>query len=353
MRARAAIAILAAAVALLAAAPVSAAGSPSAPELLAGASRLNDELTLLGRGSRGLGLPPSHPLQEFRFENRDGFTIAVFAFEQTIALSVIRDRGRRSRNRVSTTTYLAHGEVTPTSITASFGDRGRIAVRFRPSGRDIRATRKAGCRRPGGGTLARLGVFAGTLRFLGEGGYTSAEVHRARGRSVDLEALIACLRGSLPRRQAILPPGSPPDLHALALAATKQGTPSVPTNPSTGPKVTTLLANSKAPLSRTIFGARVKGHGKVHFVAVDVASEGSIGILRVILVRGPSSTFDFDDTLARAAISPPAPFSGVGRLAHGSGDAKSWTGSLAVSFLGAPHVPLTGSPFSTGLARSW
>jgi hypothetical protein len=358
LKPRAAIAGLAAVAALLCAAPGAAAEAPpSAPALLAGISRLNDQLALMGQGSTTLGLPRNLALSEIRFENRDGYGIAVVAFGQTVALSVSR-RQDKSRGRVSTTTYLAHGKVTPSSIAASFGDRGRIAVRFQPSDRALKATRDAGCRNPGGGILARIGVFAGELNFRGEDGYTSAEVHRVRGRSVDFGALIACPLGAALSRDAVLPaPKSPLGLRLPGLVAelrgTSQRTPGVRTHPSDGPKSTTLLASSKSALSRTAFAVQEKGGRRAHFIAVDESSEGSVGILRTVFARGGPATFAFDDSLSRATAAPPPPFSGTGALEHGPGDVKSWTGSLAVSFLGAPHMPLTGSPFDARLAQGW
>src|ERR1044072_8884280 len=80
--------------------------------------------------------------------------------------------------------YLAHGKATPTSIEASFGDLGRISLRLRPSGRELHATRRAGCKRPHGLPIARIGLFVGELRFRGEDGYNSARAPRGhRGSS--------------------------------------------------------------------------------------------------------------------------------------------------------------------------
>jgi len=353
--------VLAAAAALLCAAPATAAASsPSAPALLAGVARLNDDLALLGQGSSSLGSPRSPALLQLRFENSDGYAITVEAFGQTVALNVThRHRHGKGRRRVSTTTYLAHGKVTSKSITASFGERGRIAVRFQPSGARMRASRRAGCKRSSNRVLADLGVFAGELRFQGEGGYTSAEVHRVRGRSINFLALIACLVGVTPRGDhAMLPPaklpwgshlpGTEADLRQMA-----QKVPSVPTHPSARPKSTTLLANLKLPLARTIFAAWSRGKGRARFIALDQRSEGSIGIIRFVSVAAPHSAFSVDDTLSHAVVTPPRPFSGKGSYTQGPGSTKSWTGPLAVSFLGAPHVPLTGSPFSIGLGRTF
>lgn len=346
-------------VALLGAQPAAAEPSPPAPTLLAGVSRLNDELALLGQGSSSLGLPGDPAISELKFENSDGYAITVVAYGQTVSLSVAHAHGRRNgRGPASTVTYLAHGKVTSTTIEASFGDRGRIDVRFQPSGRELRATRKAGCKRPGG-VLASFGVFAGELRFRGEGGFTSAEVHRVPGRSVDFSALVACFFGATPHgQQAVLPaPKLPWGIRLpgadVGVRRATPDTPSVPTHPSRGPKPTTLLADHKTPLTRTVFAAQARGRGKVRLLAIESASEGSIGVIRFVKTTADPSVLSVNGTLSSASVKPPAPFSGTGAYKQGPGNAKNWTGSLAVSFLGAPRVPLTGSPFVAHLARGW
>lgn len=361
MKSRLAGACLVLVAALLCAQPAAAAEpTPSAPALLAGAAQLNDELALLGQGSSSLGLPGEQALSELKFENSDGYAFTVVAYGQTVALSVAHAHSRRKgHGPASTTTYLAHGKVTPVSIAASFGDRGRIAVRFQPSGRELRATRKAGCKSPGGGIVARFGVFAGELRFRGEGGFTSAEVHRVPGRSVDFNALVACLFGATARGQrAMLPaPKLPWGIHLpgadVGVRRATPETPSVQTHPSHRPKPTTLLADHKTPLTRTVFAAQARNRGKVRLLALESASEGSIGVIRFVKAQAPPSVFSANGILSSASVRPPAPFSGTGAYEQGPGNTKSWTGSLAVSFLGAPHVPLTGSPFVARLARGW
>ncbi|HET6571065.1 MAG TPA: hypothetical protein VFG58_06220 [Solirubrobacterales bacterium] len=342
---------------------------PSAPQLYSGVARLSGRLALMGQGSSSLGLPRGRALAELRFVNRDGYTIAVTAFGQTVALDVSRARfrvegrgrqRRRVRERVAETTYLAHGRVTPRSIEASFGDRGRIAMRFRPNGRKLHATRKAGCRRPNGAVIANLGSFHGELRFRGEGGFTSVEAHRIPGRSVNLRGLLACLLGISPKSDAALPPAHAPlGIHLPGLvaerAALRDGpnVPAVPTHPSGGPRSTTLVANRKEALARIVFAAQVRGDGRPRFLAVDQASEGSLGIVRLAYVRGDASAFAFDDILSSATVSPPPPFQGSAGLRRGPGNAKSWSGSLAVSFLGMPGVPLTGAPFGAWLSQGF
>jgi len=366
-----AIAVAAAALLALAAPPpapatvAAARETPSARHLYAATARLNDRLALLGQGSGTLGLPRKRLLLELRFKNRDGYSIAIAAFGQTVALSVTRARAHRGRGRhgglrkvrdlVSETTYLAHGSVTSTSIRASFGDRGRIAVHFHRAGRALRSTRKAGCKKPSGAVIADLGVFTGELRFEGEGGFTSASVRRVPGRAVDVVALVRCLLGLTPKHRSVLPPPSSPlgiSLPGLVAArGTVPSAPGVPTHPSSGPKATTLVANSKAPLARTVFAAQGQGKRRTRFLAADEASEGSLAVVRLVYVRGAPSSLSFNRILSHAAATPPPPFKGTGVFEHGAGSEKSWSGSLTVSFLGAPQVPLAGPPFGAWLLR--
>lgn len=350
-----------------AAAPAAAQPSPSARQLYGGIARLNGQLALAGQGSSSLGLSPRRTLYELRFENRDGYTISLEAFGQTVALDVSRarfrteERGgrpRKVRERVSETTYLAHGRVSGGSIAASFGDLGRVALRFRPSGRQLRATRRAGCKKPNDSVIASLGAFEGTLSFRGEGGYTSVEVGRAPGRSVDLTALFACLLGVSPRAGASLPPARAPfGIELPGPVGARDGAggpsaPSVPTHPSGGPRSTTLVATRKEALARLVFATQERG-GAPRFLAVDQASAGSVGVVRLAYVRGDEGDFSFDDALSTARVEPPPPFLGSAELRRGLGNAKSWSGQLAVSFLGVPGVPLTGAAFGVSLSQGF
>jgi hypothetical protein len=328
MRRLAAIAALACAV-LLWASPAAVAATPSASRLTAAASQANRELELLGRVAAPIGLPRHGAIAVLRLENRDGYEISVVAFGQTVALAV-----SRADNPSAVTMYLAHGRVTPTSIRASFAARGRIALRLGSSSQALRLPRHPGCALPGHGVIGRSGVYVGKLSFQGEDGYTSARAHRVKGTSIDLRALSSCLTGLSRKRLAALPP-------------------SVPTHPSAGPKPTTLVADDKLPLARTVFAARAGGSSRSRFLATEEGSEGSLGVVRFVFVSGPRPAFAFDDALSFAGVTPPPPFSGTATFQRGPGAGKSWTGSLAVSFLGAPDVPLTGSPFRAQLTRGW
>lgn len=334
---------------LICVAPVqaAAAGPSSGRALFAAAARLDTELKLLGDGQAPFGTGRRPVLIELSFENSDGYTIDVAGFRQTVALSV-----HRAKKHSPTSTYLVHGEVTPTSIRASFGERGRIAVRFRP--RADRSHPDDACTTPEGGPINRTGVFVGNLSFHGEGGYTSARVHRARGGSLDVTALFACLRAALQghagRSPAMFPAS---DLGLLKRIAGAPQVPSVPTHPASGPKPTVLVADDKRSLSQTFFATLARGSRRPLFMATEEHSEGQIGIVRVALVRGPSAAFAVDDSLSLAGVTPPAPFSGTATFQHGLAGAAGWVGSLAVSFPGAPDVPLVGPSFRAQLSRGF
>jgi hypothetical protein len=334
-----------AAIASLFASGAAAAKTPLAPALLARITQPRDELALLGQSSGPFGLSRGDRAAELKFTNRDGYQFTVVASGQVIALSVSNGREDLSDDalgRFSATTYLTHGKATPTSIEASFGDRGRIELHFQPSGREIQASRHAGCRRPSSNTIAQLGLFVGELRFRGEGGYTSAEVHRVHGGMVNLAALVSCR-----------PDGELSGLAGASAGRADLASPAVQTHPSRGPKRTTLFASLRRPLSRTVFNVRLGRAGPARFLAAEESSEGRIGLIRFAGSSAPQSAFTFGETLANAAVAPPAPFTGEGVFRQGIGEAESWTGSLAVSFLGAPGVPLTGPTFSARLAQSW
>jgi len=100
------------------------------------------------------------------------------------------------------------------------------------------------------------------------------------------------------------------------------------------------------------FGASERG-SRAGYLAEMEQTVGSLGVFRGVAVRASPATFAFDSALSSAAVTPPAPFSGSGSFQRGLTGAKSWTGPLAVSFLGAPDVSLTDPRFKTQLTRSW
>jgi hypothetical protein len=90
--------------------------------------------------------------------------------------------------------------------------------------------------------------------------------------------------------------------------------------------------------------------GALYF-AQSAQSEGRLAILRVALGISRPATFSVADSLRRATVKPPAPFSGSAVYRRFDDGGKSWSGTLAISFPGASNTPLVGAPFETKLIR--
>jgi hypothetical protein len=332
--------------ALLVASPAFAGPRPRpAARLRDEVARIDRELQLLGRTSGPPGLPRHGVVVRAGFENRDGYDISVLAYGQTVVLGVSRGHGIFD-SRASL--YLAHGKVTPTSVRASFAGRGSVVLRLRPGGRVLRLPGGLGCRQPASGVVGRSGVYVGRVSFNGEAGFTSVDAHRVPGAAIDVGALTACL-GPLVGRAALPATGVAMTGAAYAVPPV----PGTPTHPTPGPKPTALSTDAKLPLSRTVFVAEGHGTNPPFFLAASQSSEGALGIARYVVAEGAPASFSFDDSLSRASVTPPPPFSGTATFEHGLGGARSWSGSLAVSFLGMPRVPLTGPEFAVALARGF
>jgi hypothetical protein len=234
-----------------------------------------------------------------------------------------RPRSAGSGNGASTI-YTAPAEAGgPEMVEAALGELGRIAVRFRPSGRRVVSTARQACGRPGR-VVRRLGVFVGTISFQGEGGYTTVAATSARG-SVGTP----------------LPPGceTPGSTSGAAVASS-----SMPTAAAPGGAV----LNAVDPRTGSKFRA-APGPGGVSFRArVEERNADGVTVVRRAQAGAPASAFRFNRPLTWAAVTPPAPFSGTARFAAGAG--ARWRGSLRVTFPGL-SVPLTGAGFRAGMGR--
>ncbi|HEV7399632.1 MAG TPA: hypothetical protein VGN84_05115 [Solirubrobacterales bacterium] len=261
---------------------------------------------------------------KFQFDAGDGYRVSVGGYDATAILTAAKP----AHGRYAWSTYVARGKVSPTAIHAGFGSLGRVDMRFQPSGAVTHGKRHRHCIGADRYTI-RPGVFVGSLRFRGEGGYTSAKVRRVKGKVVTPRTL-RCF-GSL--------------FEELEGGGGGQ-------RAKTRPKVTRLYSFLRSGLTAIFFAASERG-GKAGFLAETEQTVGSLGVFRGVSVRASPATFAFDNTLSSAGVTPPAPFSGSGSLQRGSTGAKALTGSLAVSFPGEPNVPLTDPRFKTQLTRSW
>lgn len=269
-------------------------------------------------GSRSTATP------RFDFETGNGYRVAVAGLGPDVVVGV------RRRHSLARTTYIARGVVSPTRLEASFGDLGGIAVRFRPSGRVVRTKSRPHCKGPDHIT-SRLGAFVGEIRFSGEGGYAAVDFHRVKGR-VSSPLSLQC---------------------APAAFGHERGGSNSIGSPQQGSKLTMLSANWKTALSSTAFVAATGFVDKTLFFASSERSEGSVAIVRQAIALAPARTFAFDNALTLAGVTPPAPFSGTGSFQASPDGARSWTGSLAVSFPGAENMPLSGPQFKVVLSSGF
>jgi hypothetical protein len=278
-----------------------------------------------------LALPTTAPAAggfdlEFQVGASHGYTLTVGGYDATATITAAKSDPAQGRKAWST--YVVRGKVNPTSMHASFGALGHVDTRFRPSGPTRYGRRHDHCIGPHRYTI-RPGAFVGSLRFRGEGGYTSANVHRVIGQIVTPRRLICR------------------DIFIKEIEREDEGD----SGKKRG-KVTQLSAFMRSGLTAMLFGA-AEWDGKARFFAGVEQTVGSLGVFRGVFVRASHATFAAGNALSFAGVTPPAPFSGSGSFQRGPNGAKSWTGSLAVSFPGAPNVSLTDPRFKTQLTRSW
>jgi hypothetical protein len=258
-----------------------------------------------------------------------GYRIEVGGYDTTAFVSASRSVGT-PRRLEATSTYIARGKVSTTSMKASFGSLGHVSLRFHPTGPATRTRPRRHCLGPDHYTI-RPGVFVGTVRFRGENGYATAEAHRVKGKSVTPPELV-CF-----------------DSIDSILREFGLGNPSKKKKP----KVTRLRAGWREAV-RAVFLEASRKRDKATFVAAREVTEGKLAIYRSAYVKAPAATFGAQSSLSQATFKPPAPFSGAGLFRRDpQSGAKLWSGSLAVSFPGEPDVPLTGPQFKTQLTRSW
>jgi hypothetical protein len=262
---------------------------------------------------------------KFQFTASDGYKMTVAGYDATATINATKPG--RSHDR-AWSTYIARGKVSPTAIDASFGPLGNVDMRFHPSGGVRYGKRHKDCIGPDRYTI-QPGVFAGSLRFRGEGGYTAANVRRVKGKVVT-PRFLNCLDSFFEEFERI-----------------RHHKP-----PANKPKVTRLSAFMRSGLTAVLFGVS-KRQQRTGYLAEIEQTVGSLGIFRGVFVHASPATFVADNALSLAGVTPPAPFSGSASFQRGPTGAKSWTGPLAVSFPGAPNVPLTDPRFKAQLTRSW
>lgn len=293
------LAILALALAAVTAPPHAAATQPSAQ--LPG-SRLLSHL----EGS----IPPAETFRSgFRFEAHGGYEVEVTTTGGGIFLLV---RKGRFGKRLVATAYLARGGASPERLRATFGKFGKVSMRFRESRNRTWVGKRRNCR-GGQRFVKRRGLFVGHLRFRGEGGYVSLNVHRAKG------SVVTVARKCLRQRRARSP---------FAQQSSRRSA---------------LVATARSGVDFT--GFLVVERRKTTLLATHEEARGKLAIIRLASVRNRSDPLRVNEALTRATVSPPAPFHGTGRYRAAPDGTATWAGTLSVNFPGAPRFPLTGPDF--------
>lgn len=255
----------------------------------------------------GAPVPPARSFRSgFQVDASHGYTVGVSTFGSSVILVVYNENDER----FSQTSYLARGVATPDRLQATFGQFGKVTMRFRES------SKHSVCF----GTLKlsrHKGLFVGNLRFKGEGGYVSVHVHRAIGGILEPA-------GRCPRR----PRRHHHHSHGGSIFFTS-------------PAV--LFAESREGVDTThVLGLEFFGEAGV--LAEREESRGKLAILRTALVY-THPAFRVNEAAAYAKLAPPAPFHGTGHYHAAPDGTYTWSGDLTVNFPGAPRFPLTGPQY--------
>jgi hypothetical protein len=281
---------------------------------------LPQKLRAMLRPRAQFSAPRSSYFSHFDLSKRR-FRVGVAGVGDAVLISV--ERGHHVKSGRAVTTYLARGSVSPRRLAASFGDLGKVDVRFRPSGRVLRTKPRRHCIGPHRYTI-RLGAFIGEIRFRGEDGYLSLDAHRVKGR-VRYPRHLNC--------RSTFPPFRP-GRHRRHRHKVK---------PALFGVFWHHAVDSTAFVA--LRGLFFVPRGKVLYLAETEHTAGRVGVLHEAIQVGSPRGFTVDNALTRASLTPRGPFDGTGLYAAAPDGTKTWSGSLSVSFPGEPHFPLTGSQF--------
>jgi hypothetical protein len=256
--------------------------------------------------------PPVRPEPFFRsgFSVDAGkYKVGVSTYGAGLFLGVWRE-GEKQR---SESAYLAKGVARPERLQATFGKFGKVSMRFRRSP-DRKPSKTCSFGRE---LIRQHGLFVGSLRFRGEGGYVSVRIHRAKG------TILRVGKRCHVRRHHDFDFSELEFLFAKPEAA--------------------MLALSRDGVDTTAVLA-IAAKKRSTFVAVHEESRGKLAIVRLALVH-KAGTLKFDEALTSGRLAPPAPFHGTGRYRAFPDGTQTWSGDLNINFPGAPRFPLTGPSF--------
>jgi hypothetical protein len=245
----------------------------------------------------------------FKFMTTNGYEVEVIALREgklTGIAIVDVDGGQLAANYQVRTDSGA-------GIHATFGSLGQVDVSFERRRRQV-AEPEGGCR-----VIAERGVFRGSFHFTGEGGYFVSGVKNPTGEVLRFPNGFC---GFGDRVTGL------PDL---------------------GLDQTVLAAETSSAGGAVKFEAsRLTQEPRVRFEASTSEKVEGMKIQRSAHAFGEERTF-LSTGASRATVSPPPPFTGTARFRDPASGSTIWTGSLSVSFLGAPGTFLAGETFKARL----
>jgi hypothetical protein len=208
----------------------------------------------------------------------------------------------------SSASYGVQAEVGKTSIKASFGTLGEIDVHVMPSGGT--ATERSRC---GGKPVTfESGRWQGTVRFRGEGGYTTIDATDAKAVAV-------------------------PYLDLLCASGGDEGI----GGHSPGALLEVRRRHGAESLDLSV--RKNKRVGPTRVIAAISERQGPIGIDRDISIVDTSDAFDFEIPPGRATVAPAGPFSGsLTATRDRPRGPLTLAGNLRMDFPGRPAVPILG-----------
>lgn len=257
---------------------------------------------------------PEGPLPvpgSFRLQGSNGYVFSVLAeparaSQPASLLIALAAKGQ-------SVTYSAPATVTETSMQASLGALGEIAVTFQRSNQPTSV--------PCGKRAISFdsGSYVGTIDFRGEEGFTNVEATSVPG-NIDFMRGLFC-GGAF---SAFF--GGPERGGELSVR-----------NPALGPRMS--VRNSRPGATAQISASSLE-------------YSNGISIERSTSLRMPGADFTYGRDLRTATVRPPAPFAGSAQFDLGRKAGKRWSGDLTVDLPGKADVPLTGGALRASLTRS-
>ncbi len=253
--------------------------------------------------------PAGLTLSSIKLKESNGHEISLGIYEEagSPATAQLRVDGD------STSTAYAVPVTQAPGVHASFESLGQLDGGFVRRHKHVE-TPERGCR-----WIFEPGYFKGSFHFAGEDAYVTSDATNPKSMVIRLPDGF-CGFGDRPF--------VPPFLRNL--------------------RETALTARSKISNGSVSFTASRLAKDKADFEAILLEKVGQMQILRTARAINTTGSFS-NHGKSRGSVFPPEPFSGSAIFRKPSKGPASWTGSLAVSFPGAPETALAGETFKAKL----